>query len=82
MIYCNAAAFWVCCATIMAPGKPVGVIKVQVPRHNAQRMGAKLTAEVEAQADSAGVRTDVGQSSHEMTQAIVRQFLASFSQLS
>lgn len=61
----------------MAPGKPVGVIKVKVPRHNAQKITAKLREQVDIQANTSGVRTDVHQSSHEMAQAIVCTILLS-----
>ncbi|KAF5391543.1 hypothetical protein D9757_002346 [Collybiopsis confluens] len=54
----------------MAKGKPVGVIKVKVPRHNSQRLGAKLTAEIKHQATDGGVRTDIGHPRHDMNQAI------------
>jgi hypothetical protein len=62
----------------MAPGRPAGVIKVNVPRHNAQRLGSKLNAEVKALAKTQRIRTDTYQipsHSNELARAIVRSIL-------
>jgi hypothetical protein len=58
----------------MSPSQPVGDIQVTVPRHNAQRIGAKLKAEVESLAHSQGLRVDASQPDYDNTlaQAIVR----------
>jgi hypothetical protein len=58
----------------MSPSQPVGDIKVTVPRHNAQRIGAKLQAEVEALARSQRQLVDATQPDYDDTlaQAIVR----------
>jgi hypothetical protein len=60
--------------TLMSPSQPVGDIEVTVPRHNAQRIGAKLQAQVEATAHSQGKRVDASQPDYDNTlaQAIVR----------
>ena len=58
----------------MSPSRQVGDIEVTVPRHNAQRIGAKLKAEVETIAHSQGLRVDASQPDYDNTlaQAIVR----------
>src|ERR1700736_3535385 len=58
----------------MSPSQFVGDIKVTVPRHNAQRIGAKLKAEVETIAHNQGLRVDASQPDYDTTlaQAIVR----------
>lgn len=57
----------------MAPAKSVKNIKIQVPRHNAQRINAKLTVEVKSQAKAQGVLVDTVQPSSRLSQAIVRR---------
>ncbi|KAF8910674.1 hypothetical protein CPB84DRAFT_1958505 [Gymnopilus junonius] len=54
----------------MAPAKPVKNIKLQVPRHNAQRINAKLTTEVKTRAKAQGVLVDTVQPSSRLSQAI------------
>jgi hypothetical protein len=60
----------------MSPGKPAGIIKTVVPRHNAQRIGNKLAAEVKSAVSGRGARADLHQpgrgSSGALIQAIVR----------
>ena len=59
-------------ALFMAPAKAVKNIKVKVPRHNAQRINAKLSAEVANQARTQGILVDTVQPSSKLSQAIVR----------
>lgn len=59
-------------AAIMAPTKAVKNIKVKVPRHNAQRINAKLCVEVKNQAKTQGILVDTVQPSSKLSQAIVR----------
>ncbi|KAF8968149.1 hypothetical protein BDZ97DRAFT_2073201 [Flammula alnicola] len=54
----------------MAPAKPVKNIKLKVPRHNAQRINAKLSIEVKNQAKAHGVLVDTTQPSSKLGQAI------------
>jgi hypothetical protein len=62
--------------TEMAPGKRVHPIKIRVPRHNAQKIGSKLSGEVESQARAQDLRADTYQPNSEsaaaLNQAIVR----------
>ena len=55
-------------------------IKVHVPRHNSQRIGPALTAQVETVAREQNARVDIRQTAYEPTnilaQAIVRSVLA------
>lgn len=56
----------------MAPGKPVGTIKIRVPRHNAHRIGVKLDAEVRSQAEAENIRVETYQPDQEsLAQAVV-----------
>ncbi|PSS19944.1 hypothetical protein PHLCEN_2v3117 [Hermanssonia centrifuga] len=50
----------------MSPSKsPVKNIKVKVPRHNSQRIGPVLTAQVQALARKKKLRVDVGQTAYD-----------------
>jgi hypothetical protein len=56
----------------MSPGKPAGIIRVKVPRQNAQRIGAKMNTEARSLAGKEGVRADLYQPRTEgLGQAIV-----------
>jgi hypothetical protein len=55
----------------MSPSKKrVKKIKVHVPRHNSQRIGPALTAQIETIAKEKRIRTDVRQPTNEATSAI------------
>ncbi|KAJ3507018.1 hypothetical protein NLJ89_g6541 [Agrocybe chaxingu] len=54
----------------MAPTKPAKNIKLNVPRHNAQRINAKLSVEVKNQAKDLGISVDTALPSSRLTQAI------------
>ena len=55
----------------MAPAKATKDIRVKVPRHNAQRINAKLSTEVKHHARMKKVLVDTAQPSSKLTQAIV-----------
>ncbi|KAI0264413.1 hypothetical protein BC834DRAFT_826589 [Gloeopeniophorella convolvens] len=55
----------------MSPSKRrVKSIKVHVPRHNSQRIGPALTAQIESVAKEKRIRTDVRQPTNEVSSAI------------
>ena len=55
----------------MSPSKKrVKNIKVHVPRHNSQRIGPALTAQIETVAKEKRIRTDVRQPTNEATSSI------------
>ncbi|KAJ7066956.1 hypothetical protein C8F01DRAFT_1341180 [Mycena amicta] len=54
----------------MAPGRPVRSIKIRVPRHNAQKIGAKLSGEVQQQARRQAIRADTYQPNGESSSAL------------
>ncbi|KAI0058196.1 hypothetical protein BV25DRAFT_1830369 [Artomyces pyxidatus] len=54
----------------MSPSRRPKSIKVHVPRHNTQRIGPALTAEVEATAREQGIRTDIRQPPNEATSTL------------
>lgn len=62
-----------------APKRRSEAIKIRVPRHNAQKIGAKLDAEVRSQARTQDIRADTYQPNSEsaaaLNQAIVCPFL-------
>ena len=55
----------------MAPAKANKVIRIKVPRHNSQRINAKLSTEVKHLARMKKVLVDTAQPSSRLTQAIV-----------
>ena len=58
----------------MAPTKATKDIRVKVPRHNSQRINAKLSTEVKNHARMKKVLVDTAQPSSRLTQAIVSRF--------
>nr|GAT60755.1 predicted protein [Mycena chlorophos] len=56
----------------MAPGRPVRSIKVRVPRHNAQKIGEKLTSKVQEEARRQGVRANTYQPNEESSSALAQ----------
>ena len=57
----------------MSPStKPTRNLKVNVPRHNSQRIGPLLTASVEAVAREDGIRVDVSQTALEPSSALAQ----------
>lgn len=57
----------------MAPSKPAKPIRVQVPRHNAQRLGLKLDGQVHKLARTEKIRVDTNQPHPDLAQAIVSE---------
>jgi len=55
----------------MAPAKPFKDIKLTVPRHNTQRVSAKLGIELRKQGKAQGVLVDAAQPSSRLAQSIV-----------
>ena len=51
-------------------------LKVNVPRHNSQRIGPLLTASVEGVAREDGVRVDVSQTALEPTSALAQAIVS------
>ena len=58
-------------SSFMAPAKANKVIRIKVPRHNSQRINAKLSTEVKHLARMKKVLVDTAQPSSRLTQAIV-----------
>ncbi|KAI0027146.1 hypothetical protein K488DRAFT_91237 [Vararia minispora EC-137] len=56
----------------MAPIRPVRNIKVHVSRHNSQRIGPALTAQVELLAKQQSIRTDIRQPTNEPSSTIAQ----------
>ncbi|KAK2463395.1 hypothetical protein APHAL10511_004481 [Amanita phalloides] len=54
----------------MAPGRPVKNITVNVPRHNAQRTGLKLAAEIKKQARAKKILVDINMPHPELNPSI------------
>ena len=62
----------------MSPSKKrVKNIKVHVPRHNSQRIGPALTAQIETVAKEKRIRTDVRQPTNEATSSIALAIVGS-----
>lgn len=59
-------------STAMSPSKPSKDIKIQVPRHNSQRLGPAVTAEVEVLARQQNVLVDVRQTAYDPTSALAQ----------
>jgi hypothetical protein len=68
----------------MSPGKPVGAIKVLVPRHNAQPVSSELDAAIQALVKEQNTRVDTAPagcdpSSSALSQAIVSSLRTAWS---
>ena len=57
--------------TSMAPGRSVKNVAISVPRHNAQRTGLKLAAEIKRQARSKKLLVDINMPHPELNVSIV-----------
>lgn len=57
----------------MAPGRSVKNVVISVPRHNAQRTGLKLAAEIKKQARSKKLLVDINMPHPELNVSIVSQ---------
>jgi hypothetical protein len=55
----------------MAPGRSAKNISISVPRHNAQRTGLKLAAEIKKQARSRKILIDINMPHPELNASIV-----------
>ena len=65
----------------MSPTKKrVKTVKVHVPRHNSQRIGPALTAQIEKVAKEKRIRTDVRQPTNEATSSIALAIVSSYFQ--
>jgi hypothetical protein len=64
----------------MSPGKPAKAIRIKVPRHGAQRIGAKFSSHVETLARKEKMRVVTHQpnydSNNNLAQAIVSAMLS------
>ena len=61
----------------MSPStQPVRNIKVKVPRHNSQRIGPVVTAQVETLARESKVRVDVRQTAYEPSSALAQAIVS------